>query len=84
MIRLTNPTGRKTPAHIVTIGQKEYFFSYQTCIAFRGPDQNGNIVGLRIANSWGPTTGRHFNELGCKDFHVLSDEAFTEILESQT
>jgi len=35
------------------------YFSYQTCVAFYPPH------GERVIseNSWGPTTGRHLNEL---------------------
>lgn len=70
MIKLRNPTGRNTPAHIVTVGENEYFFSYQTCIAFRG-EVNGKYRIMRIENSWGPTTGRHFNEMGCRDWPIV-------------
>lgn len=70
-VELCNPTGRKTQAHIVTIGENEYFFSYNTCIAFRGMI-NGEYRAMRVANSWGPTTGRHFNELGCSQFLAVA------------
>ena len=77
-VNLTNPTGRNTKAHIVTVGPMEYFFSYKTCIAIRGV-QDGRLVKARIANHWGPTTGRHFGELGCKDFPTVSDEDFAKL-----
>ena len=75
MITLRNPTSRNTQAHVVTIGEWELFFSYETLIAARGPNFE-----YRIANSWGPTTGRHFRELGCYNFpiHNTSDGAFEE------
>ena len=78
-IKFTNPTGRNTKAHIVTVGDMEYFFSYETCIAIRG-EQHGVFVKARLANHWGPTTGRHFNELGCKDFPVLPDDEFERLI----
>ncbi len=84
MISLTNPTGRNTKAHVVTIGDREYFFSYQTCIGYRGPIPGVKVDGfggIRIANSWGPTTGRHFRELGCADFPTLTSEEFECIVE---
>lgn len=34
-IRLRNPTGRNTQAHILEIGNITLYFSYQTCIAAR-------------------------------------------------
>ncbi len=107
MISLTNPTGRKTQAHVVTIGEREYFFSYQTCIGYRGPgpechcgEETGGVgtsfenhvhkwgpldhhyqTRVRIDNSWGPTTGRHFKELGCADFETVDAETFERIVE---
>lgn len=83
MIRLSNPTGRNTPAHVVTIGQREYFFSYETCIAYRGPGScSDSWRAIRIANHWGPTTGRHFTDLGCKNFETVDDAAFNSFVES--
>jgi hypothetical protein len=88
-ISLKNPTGRKTNAHVVTIGDREYFFSYETCIGYRGwttrrisPETlQTTFTKARISNSWGPTTGRHFNELGCGDFPIVSQKEFEEIIE---
>jgi hypothetical protein len=60
-------------AHTVEIGQVTLYFSYETCIAVHTGNQ-----GLRLANSWGVTTGRHFNVLGCKDFTIVSDEDFVK------
>ena len=99
MIELRNPTGRNTNAHIVTINSNDYFFSYETCIAFRGssakqvlavsgPAQKVETTSVyhrvRLANHWGPTTGRHFRELGCGDFPIVSYELFEEIVEGAT
>lgn len=78
-INLRNPTGRKTPAHIVTIGDREYFFSYETLIAYRGRTPLGGYAKCRVANHWGPTTGRHFKELGCAEFEIVSDEALRSV-----
>ncbi len=77
---LDNPTGRKTDARIATIRGNEYFFSYATCIAYRGTDpRDGAYIRVRVRNSWGPTTGKHFRELGCADFPECSDEELEEI-----
>lgn len=65
-ITISNPTGRNTNAHVVKIGEHELFFSYNSLIAYRDSHQ-----AVRIKNFWGPTTGRHFNELGCKNFEML-------------
>ena len=78
-MRLYNPTGRKTQVHIVVIKDVKYYFSYETCIAAQG-EFKGYARRIRVANSWGPTTGRHFNELGCRDFEVLEDHVFNKII----
>jgi len=87
MASITNPTGRKTQAHVVTIGANRYFFSYETCIAFHGianhtPEHGGKpeIAKVRLDNHWGPTTGKHFRELGCSNFDVVSPELFDKIV----
>jgi len=85
MIRLTNPTGRNTRAHIVTISipgriERGFFFSYETCIAYCGPDGNGGFAMIRIPNRWGPTTGRHFRELGCDNFHEIPEDEFNLVV----
>lgn len=74
VIRLASPTGRNTRANRLDIGPHELYFSYETCIAYSGPVEGT----IRIANSWGPTTGRHFKELGVDKFQVLSDREFNE------
>ena len=67
--RLCNPTGRNTRACVVEIGPHAFYFSYQTCIAYAGP-----LGRARRANVWGPTTGRHFRELGCGGFPIVEPE----------
>jgi hypothetical protein len=79
-ITLNNPTGRKTEARVVSIGNNEYFFSYQTCIAFRGKS-GGRSYSIRVPNSWGPTTGKHFKEMHCDRFELVDDtDAFEAIV----
>lgn len=68
-------------AHIVTVGRNEYFFSYATCIAFRGLI-DGKYHTIRRANDWGPTTGKHFNQLGAKEFDLLPTAEFVALVES--
>lgn len=68
-------TNRNTKAVSVSIGDHTFYFSYATCIAYDGPEGRA-----RIANHWGPTTGRHFNDLCCAHFPVVSDEKFEDII----
>lgn len=51
----------------------EYWFSYDTLIAFRGPS------GKRFVreNDWGPTTGKHLNAIDAGDKKArLKSDAF--------
>ncbi len=54
---------------VVTIGDKDYYFSYKTIIAFR---VNGSLK--IIENLWGPTTGKHLNYIN-PDHSIRIDES---------
>lgn len=71
-------TSRNTRATIVQIGQHAFYFSYRTCVAYRGPRGCA-----RIENHWGPTTGRHLREMGVYDWQVLTDDAFKAFVERE-
>ncbi len=66
---------RNTQAHRLDIGASSFYFSYETLIAYAGPSGR-----FRIRNSWGPTTGRHFSDMGCAGFCVMEDEAFSSLI----
>lgn len=71
MTKITNPTGRKTQAHTVTLDNGILmYFSYETLIAVHDPNQGFKA---RLPNRWGPTTGRHFKELGCANFPIVEE-----------
>lgn len=71
---------RKTMSnmHEVSINSKgTFYFSYETCIAFRTPD-----YGLIIReNDWGPTTGKHLNYIDPDKSIRISGEDFETMLE---
>lgn len=67
-MKLSNPTGRKTEARVLTIGEHELFFSYETLIAYRGPRAP---EGVRATNVWGRTTARHMRLLCTLGFSVV-------------
>lgn len=67
-IALHNPTGRSTRAAVVTFSEVKLFFSYNTLI---GVWNSATGERGRVANTWGPTTGRHFRELGCDGFPIV-------------
>ena len=52
-----------------------FWFSYQTCVAFRlyGRDMDDPLVRV---NEWGPTTGKHLNRIdgGDKTNRVCGEE----------
>jgi hypothetical protein len=60
---------------VVELGAHAFYFSYETCIAYAGP-----LGRARRANVWGPTTGRHFRELGCGGFPVVEADELDAIV----
>lgn len=70
--------GRNTRATIVDTCDHEgrplrLFVSYDTVIAAHGCSDDGSTDFVRRSNDWGPTTGRHFSDLGVKDWPVVAD-----------
>lgn len=63
----------------VYVGGLRLEFSYETVIAFLGPDDSA----VRV-NDWGPTTGKHLNAIdgGDKASRITGDE-FTARLNAQ-
>lgn len=53
----------------------DYYFSYKTMVAFRGPD--GRLVVLR--NYWGSTTGRHLNAINDDKKSRVSQDEFAAL-----
>jgi hypothetical protein len=78
-IRQSNPTHRNTPARLVEIGSCDLFFSYETLIGYAVP----GIGRRRLPNLWGPTTGRHFKELGLAEAEVRDIDSSTFEREAQ-
>lgn len=53
---------RKTATYEVSLGNVTLSFSYSTLVGVDGP------LGRQYAeNTWGPTTGRHLNDMGYRD-----------------
>lgn len=53
---ISHPTDKANFTHVAVAGV-DFYFSYRTCVAFRG--SNGRMVVRE--NEWGPTTGKHLN-----------------------
>lgn len=59
MKKLSLRRGDSPNLHEVGIEDTTFYFSYETCVAFRNPD-----VGLRVhENIWSRTTGKHLNSI---------------------
>lgn len=77
MTFIHNPTGRRTPCHIVDLDcGTSLYFSYETLIAKRSTDGTRE----RLDNVWGPTTGRHMNEMGIRDWPVVDEISPTKVI----
>uniref|UniRef100_A0A6H2A5Y9 DUF8033 domain-containing protein n=1 Tax=viral metagenome TaxID=1070528 RepID=A0A6H2A5Y9_9ZZZZ len=76
-IYLRKGTGRNTQAYRLSLNGHKLYFSYETCIGYDGP-----LGRFRLQNVWGPTTGRHINEMHLKDWPVVGKEAMEEALKS--
>jgi len=68
---------RNTKCYLVILPHGSLMFSYETCIGFDLRGKKG-----RLANDWGPTTGRHMNDLGIKHFPVIDRDIFDATLEA--
>lgn len=69
-------------ARYVVIGNTTLYFSYRTVIAFSYINKDGHFKAFGRVNEWGPTTGRHMNDVpgNCKEDR-LSGAAFLDELE---
>jgi len=57
--------------NVVTVGDHEYFFSYETCIAYRNSQ-----IRFRRNKTYSRTTAKHMTELGVKDWPQVTDAEF--------
>ena len=75
MIKFSKATGRNTPVYDLHIGRLAVLISYETVVAasYRGKH-------YRLANHWGPTTGRHVKEGGVHHYEIIEDDAFEQFL----
>lgn len=68
-INLYKPGTYTGQAYSVYVGNCILYFSYNTLIGF-----SDNQCNLRRSNIWGPTTGKHMNYLGIKEFKEISED----------
>lgn len=72
------PTSRNTPVYKMTVFGVTFTVSYETVVAVHGRlNSQGKMA--RLENVWGPTTGRHMNDAGVRDYPVLCEEEFDQL-----
>ncbi len=79
-IKLRKGSHRNTKCYELELGPHTLYWSYETCVAYRGPATPA--IGMRLANHWGPTTGRHLREMGVYDLPIVSEQQFEAVLRS--
>lgn len=66
MLSFNHASKRNTKCYEINIAGSTFLISYDTIIACH-TDEGA----VRIENSWGPTTGRHMNEMGIRYWPVV-------------
>lgn len=62
-------SNRNTKCYRVSIAGNVFYVSYSTVVACHTEEG-----GVRIENSWGPTTGRHMKDMGVYGWQIVSEE----------
>ena len=61
---------------ILKIGEKHYYFSYMTCVAFA--DFSKDICVRRVSN-YSKTTAKHMSTMGVKNWDTVEDDVFEQM-----
>ena len=69
MISFCHSSRRNTKCYRISIAGDTFYVSYETIIGASTPDGH-----VRLHNSWGPTTGRHMNDMGIRSYKEITDE----------
>ena len=77
-----NSASAENNAKVVTVDGVSFYFSYETIVAVKDHESGDLKV---IQNYWGPTTGKHLNEIdgGSKEAKAerLDNDAFDKLVE---
>jgi hypothetical protein len=68
-VGFSKASNRRTESYELRIGHYDFLISYETIVAVRCMEGH-----YKLKNIWGPTTGRHINEYGGRDWPVISHE----------
>lgn len=60
--------------YYIQIGEKEFYYSYKTCVAYRD-----NTHEVRI-QSPSKTTSRHMSAMGVTNFTILENDEFSKLI----
>lgn len=79
--RFRKETSRKTEAYSISIGERTYFISYETIVAYAGPaiHEDGSVergIRIRRARSYSSVTAKHMREMGVEGWSQVPDEEF--------
>lgn len=69
MISIEKGSRRNTPCYIVRACGMTLYFSYETVIAVESA-----LGSVRRDNDWGPTTGRHMNDMDVRRIKTIVNE----------
>lgn len=61
---------------IIKVGEKFYYFSYATCVAFADFSKGTHI---RRKSDYSNTTARHMSNMGVKGWDAVEDDVFEQI-----
>lgn len=79
MISFRPGSQRNTKCYEIHLGDACFFISYSTIIAASAYDGD-TWRRVRLDNAWGPTTGRHMNEIGVRDWEIVSSETIQDLI----
>jgi hypothetical protein len=65
-------------AFIIFIGNAALYFSYTQLIGIATQEHR-----VRVKNSWGPTTGKHFNQFNIGQYEIVTHDELHKIVNKQ-
>jgi hypothetical protein len=79
MLSFRHASRRNTKCYQIRLGGDSFYLSYETIIAAEVHDGD-EYRRVRLDNSWGPTTGRHMNELEVRNYAVIEESEMQRLV----
>jgi hypothetical protein len=76
-MRISRESYCNNKAHVVSIDDINIYYSYATIIGVTSATFKGRLV-----NSWGPTSGKHFNQLCINTLPIVTADEIEAFLKS--